>query len=104
MQSTFSQTGGARLGRLNVSWPFARLLGTPDALRLICLGRDYRFPRGSIRSLSRQRGVLSAGICIVHTDSSYPEVVVFWASLFFWTSGFRRLKAQLESFGYKVQD
>jgi len=104
MTATFSQTGGARLGMFNASWPFATLSATPDALRLSCLGRDYSFPKGSIRSLSRHRGIFSTGLRIEHSDSSFPEFVVFWASLFFWTSGFRKLKAQLESLGYEIRD
>jgi hypothetical protein len=104
MIATFTHTGGARLGMFNASWPFATLSATPDALRLSCLGRDYNFPKSSIRSLSRHRGIFSTGLRIKHTDSSFPAFVVFWASLFFWTSGFRKLKAQLESLGYEIQD
>ena len=104
MSETFTQTGGARLGMFNASWPFATLSATPDVLRLTCLGRDYSFPKGSIRSLNRHRGIFSTGLRIEHTDSSFPEFVVFWASLFFWTSGFQKLKTQLQSLGYEIRD
>ena len=84
---------------LNASWPSASLSATSDTLRLSCLGRDYSFPKSGIRSLSRHRGIFSTGLRIEHTDSSLPKFVVFWVSLFFWTSGFKKLKAQLERLG-----
>lgn len=104
MTATFTQTGGARLGMFNASYPFATLSVTPDALCLSCLGRDYRFPKGSIRGLSKHQGVFSTGLRIEHTDPSAPTFVVFWASVFFWTSGFEKLKTQMEGLGYKVRD
>ena len=66
----------------NASWPFATLSATPDLLRLSCLGRDYTFPKDSIRSLSRHRGILSTGLRIEHTDSSGPDFFLldFWVS------------------------
>lgn len=87
----------------NASYPFATLSVTPDALCLSCLGRDYRFPKGNIRSLSRHQGAISTGLRIEHTDPLAPKFVVFWASVFFWTSGFDKLKTQMEGLGYKVR-
>lgn len=104
MTATFTQTGGARLGMLNATYPFATLSATPDALRLSCLGRDCCFRKDSIRRLTRHRGVLSTGLRIEHTDSSFPDFVVFWASPFFWTAGFQKLKTELESIGYEIHD
>jgi hypothetical protein len=104
MTATFTQTGGARLDGFNASWPFAKLSAAPETLRLSCLGRDYVFPRHSIQNLRRHTGIFSVGLRIEHRVQSVPGFVVFWASLFFWTSGFRKLKAQLESLGYEVQD
>lgn len=100
--ATFTQTGGARLDNLNVSFPFATLSGDDTALRLSCLGREYQFPRSSIQRLHRHRGLFSVGLRIEHTRDSLPGIVVFWASVFFWTSGFQRLKTQLESLGFEV--
>jgi hypothetical protein len=98
MTSAFSQTGGARLGWFNVSWPFASLLATKDSLCLSCLGRDYTFSKSAIRSLSRHRGIFSTGLRIEHVEPSFPEFVVFW------TFCFQKLKTQLESLGYPVRD
>jgi hypothetical protein len=104
MTATYTRTGGARLGRFNASWPFAKLSATSDVLRLSCFGRNYDFPRGSIRILSRHRGILSTGLRIEHSNTYYPDFIVFWASLLPWTSGFRNLKTHLESLGYEFQD
>lgn len=100
--STFKQTGGARINNFNASYPFARLSGDSGALHLSCLGREYHFPRSNIRRLSRHRGFISVGLRIEHTQAGLPAFIVFWASLLFWTSGFQRLKTQLQSLGYEV--
>jgi hypothetical protein len=100
--TTFTQTGGARLDNFNASFPFATLSGDSEALRLTCLGREYHFPRSSIRRLRRHRGLFSVGLRIEHTQDSLPGFIVFWASVFFWTSGFQKLRTQLESLGYDV--
>jgi hypothetical protein len=104
MIATFSQRGGARLGMLNASWPFARLSATPNALRLSCLGRDYIFPKSNIRTLSKHRGLFSIGLRIEHNDPSLPGIIVFWTSVLWWSSSFRKLKIQLESLGYEIRN
>lgn len=104
MTATFTQTGGARVGTLNATYPFATLWVEADGLCVSCLGRDYSFPKGSIRSLSRHRGFVSTGLRIEHSVASLPQFVVFWASLFFWSSGFQRLRTQLEGLGYEIRD
>ena len=98
----FTETGGARLDGFNVTYPGATLSANSDGLHLTCLGRDYSIPRSSIRRLSRYRGIFSVGLRIEHTQDSLPGFIVFWTSVFFWTSGFRKLRTQLESLGYDV--
>jgi hypothetical protein len=103
MTAAFTQTGGARLDTFNATMPFATLSGTQDALKLSCMGRDYVFPKSSIQSLSRHRGLFSVGLRIEHQEKSLPEFVVFWTStFFFWTWAFSTLKTRLESLGYEV--
>jgi hypothetical protein len=99
---TFTQTGGARLDNFNASFPFATLSADAEALHLSCLGREYHFPRSSIRQLRRHRGLFSVGLRIEHTQDSLPGFIVFRASLFFWTSGFQKLRTQLETLGYDI--
>ncbi len=98
----FTQTGGARLGHINASFPLATLSGDSEGLRLTRRGSEHHFPRNSIRRLRRHRGLFSVGLRIEHTQDSLPGFVVFWVSAFFWTSGFEKLRAQLESRGYDV--
>jgi hypothetical protein len=102
MSDQFSTTGGARLDGLNWTASFATLSGNKDELRLSVPGREYVFPKNNDLRLSRYRGVFSVGLRIEHDDETVPQFVVFWAPVFFWTSGFRNLKIQLESLGYKV--
>ena len=102
MTPAYFQTGGARLGLFNATYPFATLSASSDALQLSCFSRDYAFPKDKIRKLSRYRGIFSVGLRIEHTEPAYPQFVVFWASIFFWTSGFQTLKRQLEGLGYDI--
>jgi hypothetical protein len=104
MDSTFSEPGGARLGWLNVTVPFATLSGGRNALRLSCFDQDYVFDRTSIARLSKFRGMFSIGLQILHTLPVYPEFVVIWVSPVPWSSRFAKLKAKLESLGYEVHD
>jgi hypothetical protein len=104
MGEIFTQIGGARLGMWNATLPFATLSARADELRLSCFGRNYVFPRNKILKLSRHRGIFSLGMRIEHEEPSIPEFVVFWASAFFWTAGFQKLKTGLEGLGYEVQD
>jgi hypothetical protein len=97
-----SQTGGARLGWFNASFPLATLSADRETLHLSCCGREYHFPRGTIRRLRRHRGLFSVGLRIEHTRDLLPEFVVFWAAVFFWTSSFANLKQKLESLGYEI--
>ena len=103
MHEEFSQTGGARLDLFNATFPFATLSGDSSGLHLSCMGREYAFPRDKIRKLSRHRGILSVGLRIHHSEPTYPERIIFWASVCFWTAGFDRLRAQLERLGYDIQ-
>ncbi|MEP6667551.1 MAG: hypothetical protein ABJF10_00275 [Chthoniobacter sp.] len=102
MNPGFSQTGGARLDYFNATFPFATLSADADGLHLSCMGHEYLFPKDKIRRLSRHRGIFSVGLRIEHSEPSFPQFVVFWASVFFWTSGFQALTTQLESLGYDI--
>ena len=102
--TTFRQTGGARIGFLNATYPVAVLSADADALDLSCLGRKYHFPRSSILRLSRHRGLISAGLRIEHTQDFLPEFIVFWSSIFFWSSRFNILLTELEALRYDVAD
>jgi hypothetical protein len=97
MTSIFAQIGGARIGFINATWPFARLSADRDTMALRCLFK-FRFPRGRITRLSRYRGLISTGLQIEHTVPLYPDFMLFW------TFDFDSLKAELEALGYTVCD
>lgn len=76
----FSAIGGARVGWVNVTWPFARF--TVSARRLVLSGLigRYEFLPDQVASIERSGSipVLSSGLRIVHTRSDYPAKVIFW--------------------------
>jgi hypothetical protein len=93
----FSQIGGLRVGEaphLNVTWPFARLRITETDLIASGLGKTWTFPKSSIRSLRKYRGLFSTGLRI--DSGTGPGLFVFW------TFGFAALKRELERLGYTV--
>jgi hypothetical protein len=81
MDVVFATTGGARIGWLNASFPFARLTvsGETVELRVFLLG-TYVFKSESVRDISRYGWIpfLYSGIQIHHSVSSYPERIIFW--------------------------
>jgi len=94
---TFSQIGGLRVGEaphLNVTWPFARLTVTETDLIASGLGRTWTFPKNSIQSLRKYRGLFSTGLRI--DSGAAPRLFVFW------TFGFAALKQELERLGYTI--
>ena len=97
-ESGFSQTGGARIDSWNFTFPFAALSAHRNAITL----NDYVFPKESIISLARHRGLFSVGLRISHTVPLYPKFVVFWISAFRVRTPFERLQKRLEALGYEV--
>jgi hypothetical protein len=71
--------GGARIGWVNSTWPFARLTSAADRLTIASLGR-YEFSREQVVSIERYNTIpfLGGGIRINHNRSDYPEKVIFW--------------------------
>jgi hypothetical protein len=96
--STFSQTGGARIGLFNASWPLATFSATSDRIRLCSVGRECVFLKSQV-VLSRYEGFLGpgAGLRIEHANADYPNFIVFW------TFRFEALRKGLESLGYEVR-
>jgi hypothetical protein len=97
MSTTFQQTGGARLGWFNATWPLAKLSATPERVSLSCLGRYYEFPKGSLVRLRKHAGIFSTGLRIEHREVSAPQRIVFW------TFDFRRVTDGLKGLGYEVE-
>jgi hypothetical protein len=71
--------GGARIGWINASWPFARLTSAANRLTLVSLGQ-YEFTPEQVASIERYSSLplLGSGIRINHNRSDYPEKLIFW--------------------------
>ena len=76
----FSVTGGVRIGWLNASWPFAKLILTSSVLTLRSLRNTYDFLPSQVVTLERYRSIpfFSGGIRIIHARSDYPSKIIFW--------------------------
>jgi hypothetical protein len=99
---TFSQIGGARVGLMNATWPFAKLVAGLDELTLRVLVFKFTFPKGSIARVSEYNGLLAgvlprfitSGLRIEHHNKNAPNFIVFW------TPHSSALLKQLASMGY----
>jgi len=71
--------GGARIGWVNASWPFARLTADAGALTLWSLG-TYTFTPAQVVTLERYGSIpiVSSGIRIRHNRPVYPQTIIFW--------------------------
>lgn len=81
ISSTYTATGGARVGWLNSSWPLARLTATPERLSVsVFLSGKYEFSPQDVVGIERYTmiPVLGWGVRIVHSRSDYPENFIFW--------------------------
>lgn len=94
--SVCKMIGGARLAVFNATIPFATLIATSDWISISIIGREYRFHRRDIRSLSKYSSLYSTGLRIEHKQRDYPELVVFW------TLNFDRLCGALGALGYVI--
>ena len=75
-EAKISSTGGAGIGLVNASWPFAWLTVTRDRLELnATLIGKYTFAPGQVISLDKYHG---RGIRITHNVLTYPRHIVFW--------------------------
>lgn len=72
-------TGGAQIGWVSATWPFAQLVASPE--RLSVGGRllgSYDFSPNEVAALE-PRGWVSRGVRIVHTNPTYPEKIIFFS-------------------------
>lgn len=76
-----NETGGARIGRVNVTWPFASLNATETQLTLnATLIGKLIFKPNDIKSIEVYDyfPIIGQGIKINHTIDTYKSHVVFW--------------------------
>jgi hypothetical protein len=93
---TFSQIGGARLGLFNATWPLAKLVVSPEELRLSVLGIKFIFLKASITRVSNYKKFFSNGLRIEHSNPRAPKFIVFW------TFDLPTLSKELALSGYQV--
>lgn len=82
MPQSFTKTGGARIGWLNTSWPFAHLSANHDTLTVSARPfGTYSF--SPEQTLSVEKYVLipvfAWGIRVRHRVHDYPERIIFWS-------------------------
>ena len=81
MSKEIKCTGGARIGFVNATWPFATLLVNRDGLKLnATLIGKYSFSPDQIISLDKYSiiPILGSGIRISHNIPEYPQNIMFW--------------------------
>lgn len=81
MRTTLRRVGGARIGWVNATWPFAALSVREEALTVNVgiLGR-YTFRRDQVVAIEPYTVIplLGWGVRIEHTVAEYPRHIVFW--------------------------
>ena len=73
--------GGARIGWINASWPFATLKVSKDKLDLnVTIVGDYSFTPHQVVDIEPYGiiPILGKGIRIHHNISDYPKKIIFW--------------------------
>ena len=71
--------GGAKIGMMSNSWPFATLTATKDELRLNApMIGNYAFKPADIIAIEPFRYFLNKGLRIKHNVKDYKENVEFW--------------------------
>jgi hypothetical protein len=73
------ETGGAKIGMANVTWPFATLTVTKDTLELnASIIGNLVFQPTDIISIEPHSSFLSSGLKINHSVPNYKDEVIFW--------------------------
>ena len=76
-----SKIGGARIGKMNATFPFASLNVNSNGLFLnVLIFGNYQFPFNKIIKIEKVGWLpfLGWGIRIYHTIEDYPSKIIFW--------------------------
>lgn len=82
MTTEIKLMGGARVGWINASWPFASLNVTPSKIALNSLLGKYEFRPEDVTSFEATGTLplIGRGIKINHNNTDYPEKMIFWTT------------------------
>lgn len=90
------ETGGARIGMANATWPFATLKVTQTSMQLnASIIGSLVFKPSDIVSIELYSGFMSSGIKINHNVPRYKKHVVFWTM-----GGAAELIRRIENIGF----
>jgi hypothetical protein len=79
MSAAVNWTGGASVGSLHASWPFARLSCTAKDLSISLFGAYHFSPEQVVRiEPYGSVPIISSGIRIIHTNPDCPDRVIFY--------------------------
>jgi hypothetical protein len=81
MSDQLKVTGGACIGWVSATWPFAKLSASAEQLSVSGnLIGSYTFSPDQVAALEPCGSIpiVSSGVRIIHTVQSYPEEMIFW--------------------------
>ena len=82
LEQPYVKTGGARIGWMNVTWPFAELWTAPERLTITAqfLGK-YAFTPEQVCAVEPyvMVPILGWGIRVQHCVPDYPQRIIFWS-------------------------
>ena len=82
LEQPYVKTGGARIGWMNVTWPFAELWTAPERLTITAqfLGK-YAFTPEQVCAVEPyvMVPILGWGIRVRHCMPDYPQRIIFWS-------------------------
>lgn len=75
-----TKIGGIRIGMMNATWPFAKLVVSPGGLRLITITGKYVFQKEDVNEIENvvYVPIIAQGIKIRHTIPEYNKLIIFW--------------------------
>ena len=89
--------GGARIGSLNATVPFAQLVVSKGRATLRCFRKYELTPKNSICESYGSIPLLSRGVQFHHIDVDYPDPLIFWCI------GRKRVLDALEAAGFELR-
>jgi hypothetical protein len=97
LTTTRSFIGGARFGIFNATFPFARLIVSPDKLSLRCIRTYDLAPKEVICTPCGPLPLILSGVRFHHIDKDYPDPRISWCF------SRRRVLDALGQAGFEVQ-